>query len=178
MLLKRTAGWNITCSATGFDGRGRCNQDRVCILLASPPPRRELKHKQTEAPVAVWLMRGAHQPAPQRRPSPKLHTALLCCHSGAQRKATLPSASHQLIYKNYGCSYRRVCSGLLVLGAALLCLSWMKPGGQGENWPTSLVIPGQGSSQTGLAWFPQPAIWKNTVWFWLQWNPRIIVHKE
>lgn len=47
---------------------------------------------------------------------PKLHTALLRCHSRAQRKATLPSASHQLIYKNYRRSYRCVCSGLLVLG--------------------------------------------------------------
>lgn len=114
--------------STGFDCRARCNQDRLCILLPSPPAS---KGAQTRA---GWSSGGcvtdpwSHQPAPRRRASPKLLAALLRCHSGAQRKATLPSASHQLIYKNYTCSYRRVCSELPVLGAASLCLSWKK------NW--------------------------------------------
>lgn len=121
----------MTCGATGFDCRGRCNQDRVSIPLPSPPEQGSSNTSRLTL-SRLWLIRGAHQP--RRRRSPKPRTALSRCHSGAQRKATLPSASHQLIYKNYRCSYRRVCSGLLVLGAALLCLFWgTNRGGKGKT---------------------------------------------
>lgn len=85
---KRSVGWNITCSATGFDCRSGCTQDRVCILLPSPPAS---KGVQTQA---GWISRGCvtnpwSPPArPQRRPSPsctQLCYAAIPEHKGKRR---------------------------------------------------------------------------------------------
>lgn len=148
---------------------------------SSFPPLQRVRELKTRA---GWTSGGcvtdpwSHQPAPRRRASPKLHAALFRCHSGAQRKATLPSASHQLIYKNYRCSYRRVCSELPGLGAALLCLSWKKNlVGKGKTGQHLSLFQAKVVPRQVLLGSPR-LMEKNPLWFWQQEHLRIIVHKE
>lgn len=126
---------------------------RTGCAFSFPPLQRarEFKHKQAESLEAMWQIRGAHQPGHRGDPAQAAHSFVTLPFPSTKESDAAISKSPAYLQELQ--TQLPVCL-LRAAGAGLF--SWKKPSGQGENWSTSLVIPGQGGSQTGLAWFPQP----------------------